>query len=371
MEQGFLDPIVGFLVDRLGSRKLMLFGWGVMGLGFLLMSRINSLWAFYGSFALISAGFAFGSFVVLNAAAANWFTRKRSRAMTIIAAGFGPSGALVPLVALLVGQLGWRKGLVIIAIGLWIIGFPLCLVMRHKPSQYGLLPDGDTAADIRSVDDIRRQESRSAAVDFTVKTALKTRAFWLITLALFFQHIPMSAVQLHIVPYLESVNIPTTTAATVVMGMTLCSLIGRVGFGFLGDFKTKRYLMAIAISLQVIGLLAFAYVAIDKAWLIILFLLLYGPGFGGAIPLRPAMLADYFGTRNFGTIFGCLAFLSMLGGMASPVIAGWVFDTTGSYASIWRLFALLIIPAIPLILIAKPPRAKQEPQEGTQVKGWS
>ena len=164
----------------------------------------------------------------------------------------------------------------------------------------------------------------------------------------------------HIVPYLESVKVPTTIAATAVTGMTLCSLIGRIGFGFLGDFRNKRYLIAIALILQTAGLLIFSLMDIDRVWLIVPFLLTYGPGYGGPIPLRPALQADYFGTRSFGTIFGWMALISMLGGIASPIIAGWVFDTIGSYRLAWQLFALTTLPAVLLILLAKPPRARQE-----------
>ena len=130
----------------------------------------------------------------------------------------------------------------------------------------------------------------------------------------------------------------------------------------------RRYLIAIALALQIIGLFIFSFVGLEKLWLIVPFLLFYAPGYGGAIPLRPALQADYFGTRSFGTIMGLTATLQMLGGLASPVVAGWVFDVTGSYRLVWRLFALITIPGISLILLAKPPRAKQESGLPTNVK---
>ncbi len=242
--------------------------------------------------------------------------------------------------------------------------------MRHKPEQYGYLPDGDTATAIpgttniplpHSPSDIMKQDSGSSVIDFTVKAALRTRAFWLLAFVFFFEQIGTSAVMVHIVPYLESVNIPSAIAATTVTGMTLCSLIGRLVFGFLGDFKNKRYLIAIAFILQAIGVFIFSYIDADKVWLIVPFLFVYAPGYGGPIPLRPALQADYFGRSSFGTIMGLMTLICMIGGLASPVFAGWVFDTTGSYILAWRLLALTTIPAIPLILLAKPPRVKQEP----------
>ena len=365
-EAGILEAVAGFLVDRVGPRKLMLGGWSVVGLGFLLMSRINSLWAFYGSFLLIATGMSFATFIVIFATIANWFHKKRSRAMTLVVVGFGISGTLVPLLALAVGGLGWRETLIIVGIAAWVIGIPLSLLMRHKPSQYGYLPDGDSpetasesqsVTDFHSASDMVEQESGPSTSDFTIKAALKTRAFWLLSAAFFFQFIGASAVMVHIVPYLESVEIPTTIAATTVTGITVCSLIGRLGFGFIGDFANKRYLITIGITLQTIGVFALSFVHMDMIWLIVPFLLTYAPGFGATIPLRLALQADYFGTESLGTIMGAMALASMMGGLASPIIAGWIFDTTGSYHLAWQLFALVSVPAIPMMLLAKHPSA--------------
>ncbi len=374
LERGILGPVAGFLVDRVGPRRLMLSGWSLVGLGFLLMSRTNSLWEFYASFILIAIGFSFGSLVVVNTVIVHWFTKKRSRAMAFVYVGYGASGTLVPLLALSINQFGWRTSLVVISIVIWVIGLSLSLVIRHKPEQYGYLPDGETAKvinkstnepNLHSSGEKVRQDSGLLATDFTAREAIRTRTFWLLAFTFFFQHIGTSAVMVHIVPYLESVNVPTAIGAIAVTGMTLSSLIGRIGFGFLGDFRNKRYLIAIALALQGIGLFIFSFIDVDRVWLIIPFLLIYGTGYGAPTPLRPALQADYFGIRSFGTIMGLMASISMIGGLASPVFAGWIFDLTGSYRFAWWVIALTTIPAIPLILLAKPPRAKQSiPSEG-------
>jgi MFS family permease len=164
----------------------------------------------------------------------------------------------------------------------------------------------------------------------------------------------------HIVPYLESEEVTTAIAAAAVTGMTLCSLIGRLGFGLLGDFITKRYLIAVALSLQAVGLFLFALIGVETTWLIVPFLLIYAPGYGGPIPLKSAMQADYFGIRSFGTILGLMSVVSHTAGIISPILAGWIFDVTGSYDLAWQLFALATLPAIPLMLLAKPPKASRE-----------
>jgi MFS family permease len=161
------------------------------------------------------------------------------------------------------------------------------------------------------------------------------------------------------VPFLESVKIPTAVAASVVTGITLCSLIGRLGFGFLGDFVDKRRLIAASLALQAVGTLIFSYIGASAILLIILFLLTYAPGFGGITPVRPALQADFFGIRSYGTIMGLMSVVSVIAGIVSPVFAGWILDTTGSYQLAWWIFALLTVPGIPLVLLAKPPKVKQ------------
>ena len=357
LESGIASPIVGFLVDRIGPRKLMVGGWILVGFGFLLMSRINSLWTFVATFIVVSIGFSFGSFVTVNATIANWFNKKRSRALTTVYVGYGICGLIVPLLALAVTNFGWRETLTVVAIACWVIGIPLSLLMRHKPNAYGYLPDGERPD--KTVDNTTEKTlaNEPARLDtgLTVKEALKTRAFWFIAFALFFQQIGQSALTVHIVPYLESVNIPTQMAALTVTGLTIVSLIGRFGFGFLGDFKNKRYLIAIAFALQIVGIFIFSLIEAERIWLIPVFLLVFAVGYGGPLPLRPALQADFFGTRNFGAIMGLMSVIIMISSLSTPVIAGWIFDKTQSYRLAWQLFALASIPAVPMILLAKSP----------------
>ena len=369
LEAGAMGPLSGFLADRIGPRRMTLIGWTIAGLGFLLVSRVTALWAFYVSFLVIAIGMSFGAWLPVNTVITRWFTKKRSRAITLSALGPAIGGTVVPLIALAIGQFGWRTSLVILGVAAWAICLPVARVIRDSPSQYNYLPDGEapTASpeseyvqNGKTSDKTTRQNFRLSTGSYAVREALRTRAFWLLCLAFFFQQVGTSAVYVHIVPFLESVQFSTTLAATAVTGMTLSSVIGRLGFGFLGDFVNKRYLIAIAFSLQTIGLFLFSFTEAEKAWLLVLFLLVYSPGYGAPIALRPALQADYFGVRNFGTIMGLMSIVSMLGGLSSPIIAGWIFDITGSYRLAWQIFTLVSIPAIPLMLLAKPPRAKQE-----------
>jgi sugar phosphate permease len=149
-ETGVISPFIGLFIDKFGPRKVMLGGILATGAGLILLSRIQSLWQFYGAFALITLGMSFGSFMVLTTTVANWFVRKRVRAMAIYSAGTGFGGLLLPLVVILIEATSWRTGLVVIGIGFWVVGIPVALVLKRRPEDHGLLPDGDTP-DPRSV----------------------------------------------------------------------------------------------------------------------------------------------------------------------------------------------------------------------------
>ena len=144
VEEGFIAPLVGFLVDRYGSRKLMIPGMIVMGLGSVLLSRTSNLWTFYLFFTILVVAFSFTGGVALFAPIAHWFKKRVSLAMGLMVCGYGASGVMTPLLVWLIGTYQWRTTLVIAGIMVWSLGIPLALVIRHKPEPYGYLPDGES-----------------------------------------------------------------------------------------------------------------------------------------------------------------------------------------------------------------------------------
>ncbi len=361
LQGGIAAPIVGFIFDKVGPRKLMLFGVAVGGLGFILLSRMNSLWSYYLCFILVSIGFSTGSAPVAMATIANWFIKKRARALALMVTGFGASGALVPLIVWLIDQFGWRDTLFGIGIGLWLIGIPIALLMKHRPEQYGLLPDGETTqAEDPATAEPAAEGARAPEVDFTAREALRTRAFWFIALTYSIQILATSAVFVHLITYLSTLGISRSIGGFAVMGMTLISLVGRLGFGWLGDIRDKRHLLVITLSLQCIGVLILAN--ITSPWHLIPFLIAFSPAYGGPIPLRPAIIGEYFGRTSFGAIHGLLMAVTVLGGLTGPIFAGWISDVTGDYRLAFLLLAFTSLAAIPAILAAKRPMLKRADQ---------
>ena len=357
-ESGLISPFVGVLLNRFGPRRLMLFGVLLTGFAFVLMSRVDSLWQFYASVVLLTIGMSFGTFIVIVATVGNWFSRLRSRSMAVLMSASALGGMAVPIVVLLIDSQGWRDALLYVGIGFWCVGFPVAFAMRWRPEDYGQLPDGATASSASEAGAGRGARS-PRELDIGVRQALRTRLFWQMTLAVSLAHMAMSASLLHI-PALVSFDITRQTAGFTVLGVSAASFAGRLSVGFLGDFVDKRLLIAGAFASMVVGIGVLTsvnggFLNLSPGVALPLFSVTYGFGFGGSIPVRLAMLPDYFGRRSFGSILGILSTFSALFGAAGPLFVGMVFDATENYRTPFLVLCLLLAAAVPLILTLQSP----------------
>lgn len=347
LEMGIFAPIVGFLVDRFGSRRLLFAGAIMSGFGLISLSMTQSLAMFYASFLILAFGAGGCTSVVTMTVVANWFKKKVGIAFGIMASGFGASGLLVPLIVGLIGRYDWRVTLVILGLGMWVVGIPLSLVVRNKPEQYGQVPDGHVSEKQRSDKDIA---SNGIALGF--KAVLKHRTFLYLNITEIIRMMSVTSVVIHVMPYLSSVGISRYTAGLVAAAIPLVSIFGRFGLGWLGDFFDKRYVLAAAFLLMGAGVLAFCYMHV--LWIALLFLLLFPPGFGGSMVLRGAILREYFGTASFGKMLGIIMGSASIGGIIGPTFAGWVFDTMADYRFVWLVLCVLNVLAVVLISRIKP-----------------
>jgi sugar phosphate permease len=337
LESGLLAPIVGFLFDRWGPRKLIFAGATIMGLGLLLLSRANSLVVFYASFILMSTAISVSIGVVPMTLVGNWFRKRVSLATGIVASGSAAGGIMVPLVTWVVDAYNWRTAMVVFGLGAWAIIFPLALLMRHRPEQYGYLPDGQVSQTI-AVDEVHTAVKYDNE-DISTKQALKNRAFWQISLAMVCHFLVAVAVLTHVMPYLSSIGISRGTAGWVAMAIQLLSIAGRLSFGWFGDRFDKRRLTATGMALMAIGMLLFNYIHVAGIWLMIMFLIFYGIGFGGPVPMSAALVREYFGRANLGTVLGLATGVAYVGSLIGAPLTGWIYDTYGSYQVAWFIMA--------------------------------
>jgi MFS family permease len=353
------SPVVGWAVDKYGARLLVIIGAVVAGGAFCLMPLIKSLMGFYLIYGiLLSAGMSAMLYLPAWTVIAKWFRRRLSLALAILSVGAGFGGIIcAPLAAHMIGRFGWRSAFVIMGIFIWALVLPLAFVIKERPEDMGLAPDGDPAlpAGIQVSDPagISAPETNGSA-DYTLKEALTSSPFWFLALAFFFQGLAHATVTVHTVPALTDAGIAPERAAISIGLLTLVSIVGRLSFGYLGDLFNKRYLFMISYSMMGCGMLVL--MSAKTMGMVWLFLFLFGVGFGGNIPLMPAIRAEYFGRKALGKIQGFMNPVMMLAGATGPILAGHVFDTTGSYRQAFLVIGLLTFLAAVVIFFARPGR---------------
>lgn len=361
---GLAAPLVGVGIDRVGPRRVLLGGVVTMCLGVFLMSFMETLWQFYGAMVIIAIGTSAAGGQVGLAATATWFERRRGRAMSIMTLGGGIAGTLVIGVAWLVDLAGWRGALRIIGLLVLMVCFPIGLNVRNRPARHPQPMDG-----LREDKAGPGGDRRWFEWGIPPRRALRTRAFALLAVSTAGMGFGTTALVVHQVPFLESKGIPPGVAGATVAVFTLTSVVGRLGFGYLADRYDKRLVLAASLTLTALGLPLLAVV--EELWQAILVLVIIAPGFGGSIPVRPALVADQFGTRYFGTMNGFLALAMTAGSFSGPLVVGWIVDVTDEYTLGWLAAAAVAALAVPAVLLARRPAALIErygmPPEQTAV----
>jgi MFS family permease len=348
MEMGLLAFPIGFLADRFGPRKIIFIGVLAVGSGLLLLSSTRSLAMFYGSFLLLAFGAGGCTSVVTMSAVAIWFDKNVGKAMGIMASGFGASGVLVPVIVWSIAKYQWRTTLVLLALGMWVLGIPLAFLIRNRPKGRGPLEEISRPSLIGSTAEPSQPQP---ALQF--REVLKNRSFLYLNFVEGIRMMIVSSVITHIMPYLNSLGIERTTAGWVAAAMPLCSILGRLSFGWLADIFEKRYVFALGFMVMGVGILIFCIVHLHYG-LLFPFLFLFSPSFGGTMVLRGTILREYFGSESFGKMIGFVMGVASFGGVIGPTLAGWVFDSLGNYQFIWVAYAVLIFLAIFLVLKVKP-----------------
>lgn len=344
LEMGFLAPIVGFMVARVGSKRLIFWGMITIACGLILLSFTTSLLMFYAAFLLVAFGSGGCTAVVLMNVVATWFDKNVGKALGIMTSGVGLSGLMIPLIVWLIDVYTWRTALVVLGVGMAAIGIPLSLIIRNKPEDMGNIPDGMPEPG-RSFP-IEMEEPKTT---LTFQEAIRSRAFLFLAFGEMIRMMATTAVLTHIMPSLSLAHIPRVTAGFIASSIPLLSIVGRFGVGWLADILDKRYAMAVGLCFLSAGLLTYHF--LQWNWTIYLFLFLFSLGFGSTVVVRGAMLSQYFSRNHFGMLLGLIMGAGAVGGIIGPTMAGWVFDKLGFYGPIWLIF--FICTALTIILMLK------------------
>ncbi len=350
---GLASPIVGRFVDRYGARPVIPAGALMMGLGFVLVSRVSLLYVFYIGYVIVGIGASAMGLVPCSAVISNWFRRKRGTAVGLMAAGIGAGGVVMaPVVGFVLEHFDWRAAYLSMGILIMAVAIPLSLLLiRTKPAELGLYPDGDSGPPGQDVDQTRPGGERHG---YSLRQALRTPAFWLIAVAFAFSNFANMGSLQSAAPFLDDIGYPTAMAASALSAIALGSGSGKIIFGWLCDKMPADRACAIGIALQLAGVLLLLTVRADTPLALIwVFALTLGLGIGAWLPTLSMLASTNFGLLYYGAVFGALNLAQSLGTATGPLFSGLVHDATGSYVGSFTAAAVLLALAMPAVLLAK------------------
>ena len=367
-EGALMGPIEGYLADKLGTRRMVLIGLLVLVGAFVLFSRVDSLWVFYLAFIFMSLGQGLGGWVPLMTMLNHWFSRRRGTAMGIsMSVMTGGALLVVPAIAWAVevdpdtqsAVLGWRTTALVIA-GVILVGaIVLPLLIRTRPQDMGLLPDGDTAE--QAAPERRTptpQERWTASLppepELTVRQALRTQAFWCIAFGHGFASMIILAIMSQLGLMMTEIGYSLQTVAWIVSLYNFVALPFQFAGGYIGDRIPTNVALFLFTALQ--GIAVVLITINTSIYMFYVFAILFGIGFGGRTPLTTAIRGEYFGRASFGSILGVSTVPMNILLLISAPMAGFMRDQLGDYQ--WAFLTLAILNGIGavLFLIARKPR---------------
>ena len=352
IEGGLMGPIEGYLTDKLGGRKMVLIGFIILGLGFLIFWKIDAgfwpiapLYVFYIAYMVMAAGQGIGSWVPMMTTINNWFSRRMASAMGW-ANFMSRGGALIviPLIDLGINgsmgvpftnhtvhigrTIGWENVGLILAIVILACAVPLSLLIRNRPEDMGLQAEGAAP----------QPERRAAAQPqgLTAQQAVRTSAFWLIALGHGMTSMIILAIFTHLGLLLKDAGYQEY-AGTIVILYTVISMLSQPLGGYIGDRFPKRYGLFVFTTIQASAVLLLTFST--DLWMFYAFAVIFGIGFGGRNPLTTSIRGEYFGRGNFGKILGISTIpMNALLLISSP-FAGYMYDWRGSYTIAFLVLA--------------------------------
>jgi len=344
---GLLGIVMGGLTDRFGPRLVVTVCGFLLGLGYLLMSQVSTIWQlylFYG--VMVGIGITAG-FVPVASTVARWFVKRRGLMTGVMLAGAGVGQVIVPPVATqLISVYGWRTSYIIVGIIVLVLLVVVAQFLKRDPGQVGLLPDGNSS--------VEENPPTLEAKGFSIQKAIHTRPFWVLAIMYACYGFFLQATLVHIVPHVTDLGISALLAANILAIIGGVSIAGRVGIGIASDRLGNRPVLVFVFILTGV---AFVWLQFTKElWMFYLFAIIFGFAYGGLITLMSPIVAELFGLRVHGAILGVVSLSSAIGGALGPFLAGRVFDLTNSYSVAFIVCAVLSVIALILAVLLRSPR---------------
>jgi len=335
-EGGLLGPVTGWLIDRYGVRPTMLVGTILAGVGYIALSRTSTYLAFILVYLFVISLGASTTFMQATTASINkWFVRRRGLAMAISSAAFRSGGAfMIPILSLVVLKWGWQTGAMGAGIMLLVLITPMALVFRPSPESMGARPDGLPPRAVPGSPSRRAEPAarpEPADDDWEVRDAVRTRAFWVLAAGTTLRMSVHGAVFVHFIPILVWKGLEQQTAANLLGAFAGCAVPVILLTGWLSDRLGRQRMLAACYVACSLGLVLLNFV--HGTWPIFAVLLLF-TGMEAGTALNWSLVGDLFGRRRYATLRGILAPMYNAALLVTPVAAGWVFDSRGSYTPV-------------------------------------
>ena len=354
-------PLLGPWIDRHGGRGVLVLGVLMEGAGMLLSSLVQSFWQFVVvRCSLVIAGEALLGSLVINVTIAQWFVRKRGRAMGVANLGTGVAKLSIPLAAAsLFVLVGWRNtwGIFGIVAPLLVVA-PALIFIRRRPEDIGLHPDGDPPL-ARDEEQVARstkveQQASTETTAWTRTQALRLPTFWLLVVTFGIASVGIAGLNLHIFSYVTDIGYSPLVAASFMSTIAFTQLGSTLIWGMLADKFDVRKVSCVQFLIQGVGLItAITSQQIQQTYV---GFFLYGTGLAGSFVLREVIWANFFGRNSLGTVRGLSLFFSNLFAASGAPFFGFLHDHTGSYDLSFTIFACALFTSAFLVLLAKQPR---------------
>ncbi|MEM9955082.1 MAG: MFS transporter [Chloroflexota bacterium] len=344
MMTGIMAYPIGWWVDKNGARLLMTVGSVLGTLCVIAWSQVTNLWIFY----LIWLGIGVSGAMILYepgfTVIATWFRQKRSTALTIVtfAAGFA-STIFLPFTDYLLVNLGWRQAILVLGIIFGVLNIPLNgLMIRRHPSDLGTSVDGIAATNIKD---------KKPEPNLSVSDAIQSRFFWMLTLGFFIAGFGASAIRVHSIPIFVGLGLTSTNAAFASGAIGILQVVGRIIFIPLDRFMSGRIMLSSLFGMQAIAIFALA-LGLSPIISVGIFVGFFGASVGMRTLVRPSILADTFGSANYGRISSLMALPLTISGTTAPFIAGVIYDRFQNYDVLILLAIVLSIIACVVIIFS-------------------
>jgi MFS family permease len=349
-----LGAASGWCTDRFGPRVVIGAGALLLGGGLWLTSRVDALWQLYLSLGLIAALGMSAMYVPCNATVVRWFVWRRGLALGIASSGHGFGNLLIPpLAAVLMVGYGWRATYALLALAGGALILLCALVMVRDPERLGLHADGIAPAMTPKRAAAGHPAPSAGEAVWTLASARRTAALWLVVAVFTMTFLVIFLPMVHLVPFALDLGIAPVRAALAVSMIGAGSLVGRLLSGAVSDRLGRQPTLGVALSLQALAFMGFW--ASSGAGLLYPSALLFGLATGGTSTLFPAIVGDFFGRLSVGAIFGFVWAIAASAAAFGPLIAGYLYDLTGSYAEAFALSAALNLVAACLVVLLRKP----------------